>query len=187
MKLVTRLFSLAALLATLAAAPAAHAQLTFSLTPASQAGNPGDTLHFTGMLSNTSTTDTVSLAGGDTVNFNAPGLTLDDTPFFNNAPATLQTAGSVDGNNNSTDSFTGDFFDVKIANDGTAVPGTFFGTFTVNATDNATGADASVSQDFSVTVDPSPVPEASTTVSFGLLLLLGLGGVVIAKKRRQSA
>lgn len=31
----------------------------------------------------------------------------------------------------------------------------------------------------------APVPESSTTVSLGLLLLLGLGGVVIAAKRRK--
>jgi hypothetical protein len=36
-----------------------------------------------------------------------------------------------------------------------------------------------------LTFNSSAVPEASTTVSFGLLL--GLGGVVIAKKRRQAA
>ena len=33
---------------------------------------------------------------------------------------------------------------------------------------------------------PAPVPEASTTVSLGLLLMLGLGGLVIAGKRRKS-
>jgi hypothetical protein len=33
----------------------------------------------------------------------------------------------------------------------------------------------------------TPVPEASTTVSFGLLLALGLGGLVIAKRKKQSA
>ena len=31
------------------------------------------------------------------------------------------------------------------------------------------------------------VPEASTTVSFGLLLALGLGGITVAAKRRKSA
>ena len=31
---------------------------------------------------------------------------------------------------------------------------------------------------------PAAVPEASTTISFGLLLLLGLGGVAVARKRR---
>ncbi len=34
---------------------------------------------------------------------------------------------------------------------------------------------------------PPAVPEASTTVSFGLLLVLGLGGVMIAKKRKKRS
>lgn len=38
----------------------------------------------------------------------------------------------------------------------------------------------------SVSVTPNPVPEASTTVSFGLLLMLGLGGVMVAKKRKTA-
>ena len=33
----------------------------------------------------------------------------------------------------------------------------------------------------------NPVPEASTTVSLGLLLALGMGGVVIAAKRKKAA
>ena len=32
----------------------------------------------------------------------------------------------------------------------------------------------------------APVPEASTTVSLGLLLALGMGGLVIAKKRKKA-
>ena len=34
---------------------------------------------------------------------------------------------------------------------------------------------------------PAPVPEASTTVSLGLLLALGLGGMVVAAKRKKAA
>ena len=33
----------------------------------------------------------------------------------------------------------------------------------------------------------APVPEASTTVSFGLLLALGMGGVIVAAKKRRAA
>lgn len=33
----------------------------------------------------------------------------------------------------------------------------------------------------------APVPEASTTVSFGLLLTLGLGGIVLAARKRKAA
>ena len=35
-------------------------------------------------------------------------------------------------------------------------------------------------------VPGSPVPEASTTASFGLLLALGLGGIVVAAKRKKA-
>ena len=34
---------------------------------------------------------------------------------------------------------------------------------------------------------PAAVPEASTTVSFGLLLMLGLGGVVLARRKRTPS
>jgi hypothetical protein len=37
------------------------------------------------------------------------------------------------------------------------------------------------------TTAPAAVPEASTTVSFGLLLALGMGGMVIAAKRKKTA
>ncbi len=36
------------------------------------------------------------------------------------------------------------------------------------------------------TVGSAPVPEASTTASFGLLLMLGMGGVIVAKKRKTA-
>ncbi len=39
----------------------------------------------------------------------------------------------------------------------------------------------------SLIVTPAAVPEASTTVSFGLLLALGMGGVVIAAKKKKVA
>ena len=41
--------------------------------------------------------------------------------------------------------------------------------------------------DLQVVTAGSPVPEASTTVSFGLLLALGLGGAVVAARRKKSA
>lgn len=40
--------------------------------------------------------------------------------------------------------------------------------------------------DISVTPG-SPVPEASTTVSLGLLLALGLGGLVVAARKKRTA
>ena len=41
--------------------------------------------------------------------------------------------------------------------------------------------------DLTVTKVGAPVPEASTTVSLGLLLALGLGGMVVAAKRKKKA
>jgi len=38
-----------------------------------------------------------------------------------------------------------------------------------------------------ITITGAPVPEASTTVSLGLLLALGLGGMVVAGKRKKRA
>ena len=34
---------------------------------------------------------------------------------------------------------------------------------------------------------PAAVPEASTTVSFGLLLMLGMGGVIVAARKKKAA
>ena len=34
-------------------------------------------------------------------------------------------------------------------------------------------------------ITPLAVPESSTTISLGLLLALGMGGVVVARKRRK--
>lgn len=53
--------------------------------------------------------------------------------------------------------------------------------------DNATGQrEASGGTVTRITINPPAVPEASTTVSLGLLLALGLGGVVVAGKRKRA-
>jgi len=41
--------------------------------------------------------------------------------------------------------------------------------------------------EFNGTVVPAAVPEVSTTISLGLLLTLGLGGIALTKRRRQAA
>ncbi len=63
--------------------------------------------------------------------------------------------------------------------------------FAFNPTTGALGAAQTVETGLSgprfVAFGPSaPVPEASTTVSLGLLLALGLGGMVVAGKRRKA-
>ena len=54
--------------------------------------------------------------------------------------------------------------------------------------DNATGQrEASGGTVTRITINGAPVPEASTTVSLGLLLALGLGGLVVTARRKKTA
>ena len=59
------------------------------------------------------------------------------------------------------------------------------GEFATPATGGSTSA--RVISAGSLVATGAPVPEASTTVSFGLLLALGMGGLVLAAKRRKAS
>lgn len=50
----------------------------------------------------------------------------------------------------------------------------------------AAGGGGTAFPTLSFTTAPPAVPEASTTASFGLLLALGLGGVIAARRRKQA-
>jgi len=102
--------------------------------------------------------------------------------------------------NNSAASVNGDFFiqtPVGTANTGAAYDQTTFyfaglisNTPFTTATFGSSSANngANVFNADNLTYRPSaPVPEASTTVSLGLLLLLGMGGMVVAARRRKTA
>ena len=178
MKLIQKLSLLGLLPFVLLAAPA-HAQLNLDLTPASQAGNPGDTLTFSGTLSN-STAASVSL-DGLTFSFTGPTSQPDGTVFLSNAPLSLDPMGTTDGSGNPTDSYSGSIFDVTL--NANALPGTYIGTVFIT-TDGYTGSQPTQA-DFSVTVLPAAVPEAATTVSLGFLLLLG--GVSLCCVKRRAA
>lgn len=176
MKLVQKLSMLGLLPFALLAAPA-HAQLNLQLTPASQAGNPGDTLTFSGTLSN-STANAVSL-DGLTFSFTGPTSKPDGTAFFNYAPLSLDPMGTIDNSGNPTDSYSGSIFDVTLNSD--ALPGTYTGTVFIT-TNGYTGSQPTQA-DFAVTVLPAAVPEAATAVSFGFLLLLGGISMCCVKRR----
>ncbi len=159
----------------LAAAPA-QAQLVLNLAPPIQSGTSGSTLLFSGTLSNP-TTSTVFL-NGDSDTFSAPGLTLDASPFFNNAPDSLSAL------NGGSDTYAGGFFSVLIGP--SALPGTYAGTFSVVGGADGNAQMTVASEPFFVTVSPSagPVPEVSSAVSCGLLLCLS--GAVLAVRRRKA-
>ena len=168
---------LTALTIGLAAAPV-HAQLLLGLTPQAQSGTLGDTLLFSGTLSNPTTSEV--FLNGESLTFDAPvtGLSLDGSAFLNNAPISLSASGG--GN----DTYTDGFFSVFVAP--SAAAGTYTGTFAVLGGADGNAQTTVASQRFFVTVTPNgaPVPEASTTVSLGLLL--GLGGLMLHARRRKA-
>ena len=179
MKLLEK-FSLLGLLPFVLLAAPAHAQLNLGLTPASQAGNPGDTLSFSGTLSNPSAA-AVSV-DGITFSFTGPTSQPDGTSFLINAPLSLDPMGTKDSLGNPTDSYSGSIFDVTIKPD--AAVGTYIGTVFV-VTNGYTGAQPTQA-DFSITVLPAAaVPEAATAISLGFLLFLG--GVSLCCVKRRAA
>ena len=60
------------------------------------------------------------------------------------------------------------------------------GTFSTTLTTFATGLSGPTFLAFGPSVS-APVPEASTTVSLDLLLALGMGGMVVAARRKRRA
>ena len=75
-----------------------------------------------------------------------------------------------------------------VDNTGIAVFKTADNTINFLADDRATsGREASGGTVTRITLDSSPVPEASATVSLGLLLALGLGGTVVAARKKKAA
>ena len=72
------------ILATLGATAAQAATITITLDQPNQFATPGTTVDFTGTITN-NTAGTVFL-NGDTFNIGGASLTLDDSPFFANAP-----------------------------------------------------------------------------------------------------
>ncbi len=181
MKLLS-FFAPMALLPLLLLAVPAHAQLDLSLTPSAQTGTAGTTLNFFGILSNP-TANSVFLYSE---NISLAGFATDGSPFIFNAPLNLEPMGTTDGSGSPTDSYTGSFFDVVL--DPSVAPGTYQGTLSILGGADPNATDTVATQDFSVTVLPAAieaVPEASTTLSLGGLLLLGSLAVMQAKMRAK--
>lgn len=171
--------ALAAAGALLLAGSAAHAQSPFQpiqvdFAPIVETVTPGSTVTFAGTITNT--TGSSIFITEDIIDPFASGLTTDDTPFAD----TFAAGAPVELASFQTYFYT-DLFTVS-ADSGVA-PGLYKGEFTVFGGSAPLADDVSGTSDFYVRVPTPAVPEASSVVSFGLLLLGGM--TVLACKNRK--
>ena len=150
-------------LALLPCAVASADTITITLDSPTLSGSAGDTLQFFGTLTNT-TADTVFL---NDVNFNLASIPLssiDNSPFFTNAPVSLDAAGSLDGGFTSGDI---QLFNIAIPDPFT--PGNYSGTFQVLGGADGGSQDIVGTADFTVQV-LGPVSGVPEPASLGLML-----------------
>ncbi len=145
-----------------------RADVMFNLTPAMLNAAPGGTVEFTGTLTNAGAVDV--FLNGDLSVFPYLTLTLDDSPFFANAPLSL----SADGGE-----YSGPLFDVTISP--VALPGPYSGSFIIQGGSDSNTFDTLASQDFQVTVNTSS-PEPNTL----FLVTIALTGVFLARRRAEA-
>lgn len=179
-RLLLLFVGLAALM-TLAAGKA-QAQVPFTITfaPDTLIASPSDLVYYTATFANTSATD--YFVDGASFNSSAPNAGLLQG-FFNGDPNT----GAFEVLGNASETIP-DVFALQL--DPMQPSGMYQGfvTFTGQATTDYPNGDDIELGTGSITLNvPAAVPEASTTVSFGLLLMLGLGGMAVAAKRKKSA
>jgi|ERR1035437_1384399 hypothetical protein len=132
---------------------------TVGLNSTSLVGSPGTAVTFTGTILNASGVELfLNGAGGG---LSSSELTLDLTPFFTLTPLSLL----------DSEFYTGDIFAVAIS--GVALPGDYFGTFTIQGGVDSATFDPVGSADFQVTVaDTAAVPEPSSGILFGFICLV---------------
>jgi uncharacterized repeat protein (TIGR03803 family) len=140
----------------------AHAQLALTLTPALQSGPAGTStvFTFTGTLTNNGNVPV--FLNADNISFTGIGWTIDDSPFFNNAPASLNPGQG-----------TGLIGLFTVTNPSNAPAGNYSGTYSILG--GATPADTNVlaSEPFQVSLTPSAsTPEVGSLTSLTLLFLL---------------
>jgi len=171
------------ILCALAAAHLASADVIFNLTPATLPAAPGGMASFTGTLQNTGSSD-VFLNGDLSVLPSFPLLTIDDSPFFNNAPLFLDPAGDPSGG----DSYSGPFFNIVV--DPSTPTGPYTGSFTVQGGGDSNTFDNLSMQTFEVDVgsaspsNPSPGPTGTPEPGTLITLTGGLAGLAVRLRRK---
>lgn len=144
----------------------AHADtIQINLTQSTLSAAPGSVLTIDASLTNLSSTDTIFL-NADSWATTSPFLSVDDTPFFTNAPLTLDPNAS-----------TGTFALFSVLIDPNTPLGTYdFNSFSILGGIDGSASDALGSATFSVAVNSAQVPEPGT------LLLLLCSGLLVAVK-----
>lgn len=155
----------------------ASAQVVLNMQKPFQSGTTGTTYQFFGTITNFGPS-AIYLTGDYFTPSSIPaGVTLDDSPFYN-APFQLSSGGMAGS------SYTGALFNVTVSP--TTAPGFYSGLFSLTGgTDFVANQYTTLNTNgFSIS---AAVPEASTTVSFGLLLALGGFAYGARKKKLASA
>lgn len=136
---------------------------TVGLDSTSLVGTPGTAVTFSGTILNASGVELfLNGAGGG---LSSSELTLDLTPFFTLTPLSLL----------NNEFYTGDIFAVAISS--VALPGDYFGTFTIQGGVDSQTFDPVGSVDFQVTVaDTAAVPEPSSAALLALSMLILAAG-----------
>ncbi len=162
----------------LGGATAAHAQISaeggFTFTAPTSTMltvTPGQTITFSGAFQNITALEQLNdVTIGLDPNVNYGGKFTFASPFF----ATLGIGQSQN--------FTGT---LRISSTATFSPTTFF--LNANGTGNDSGTDYNFgSSNFTVRLAPAAVPEASSLVSTGILLTLGLGAFALRSRKRTA-
>ena len=155
---------------------AAHAQgFTFTAPTTTFVVTPGQVVSFSGTFQNDNTIEQID---GLTINLGpAPGSYAGKFTFT----SPINT-GNVDLAVNQTIKFTGS---LKISSTATFKPTSFY--FDANATGDSSGEPYDfTSNNFTVVLAPAAVPEASSLVSTGILLTLGLGAFALRARKRSA-
>ncbi len=146
---------------------AAQAQLGFTLNPSSVTARPGSTVTFSGMLTNTGGSEL--FLNADVFTLSSGKLTLDDSKFFANAPASLSSGAS----------WSGELFDVTL--DPTLPLGNLYnGTFTLQGGADGVTFNSVGSANFRINASTVPAPASLLVALLGAVPAFGL----LARRRR---